>query len=82
MTDLNMWHELVQVVKLRSTDPFTGEYRTIAGTPIFNEYVQVPLSEYQIDNLIKALEKLEPTGDWHGELMSICRVAKKKAGYK
>ena len=80
MSDINRWDELVQVVKLRARDTITDEWLSIKDIPIFSEYVQVPLNEYQMGNLLGMILRAQETGDWYQELISIIGVAMAKAG--
>lgn len=81
MTDLNNWPDLVQVVKLRQRTLDDNRWQDLPdGTPVFSEYVQVPLNAYQMGNLLEALKMAEEDGDWHQELIAIIAYAMDKAG--
>ena len=43
-------------------------------------YIMVPLTEYQMGNLLGALTQAQDNGDWHGELQDLIGVAMKKLG--
>lgn len=83
MTDISDWPDLIQVVKLRYKSVLNDEWQDLPdGTPVFQEYVQIPLNEYQIGNILEMLDNAEDTGDWYLELLSILIVAMDKAGIK
>ncbi len=79
MTDINQWPELVQKVELRKRDYSTGKY---LNPPYYVTYVIIPLNEYQIGNLLGALKRTEPTGDWYYELISLITEAMEKLDLK
>lgn len=43
-----------------------------------NEYVMVPLNEYQMGNLLDTLTQVQNTGDWYCELQDLIGVAMKR----
>ena len=52
----------------------------IAGR--YNEYLMVPLNEYQMGNLIDAIAQVKDTGDWYGEFCDIVAAAMRAKGIK
>jgi hypothetical protein len=83
MTDIPHWHELVQVVKLRCRNYHTKEWQNSpGGKPAFLEYIQVPLNEYQMGNILEMLSNAGDTGDWYEELISIMIAAMDRANIK
>jgi hypothetical protein len=78
MTDINEWPELVQKVEIRKKNS-DGKYSDYL---YWIPYVTLPFSEYQMGNLLAALETAKNTGDWWDEIIGMIEVAMEKANIK
>jgi len=77
VTDLSNWHQAVHLMKIPSINPWTGHEEEY-----LIERIMVPLTEYQMGNIIDAMGQVEDTGDWWHEMCAIIARAMYVAGLK
>ena len=83
MTDITNWRETIHLYGIPAIYPFSGEIRKDEdGIPILSTRMMIPLSQYQMGNLLDALTQAKENGDWWGEFQDIVAAAMEKFGIK